>query len=72
MSKGAAVFDTCRKRFDAMDVSIELAACNLLLGDVTGAEAALGLGEAAHRGPDPAVKQFVMVPSLALLQPPLA
>lgn len=55
-----------------MDVSIELAACNLLLGDVTGAEAALGLGEAAHRGPDPAVKQFVMVPSLALLQPPLA
>lgn len=51
----------CRKRFDAIDVSVETAVCYVLLGDVEAATVALGLTENASCRPDPGIKQFIMV-----------
>ena len=46
-----------------MDIATELATCRLLLGDMSGAEAVLGLAPAADGAPppDPDVLAFVQV-----------
>jgi len=46
----------------AQDVSVEVAACQLLLGDAAAAEATLGLAPGAPRAADPGVRDFVLVP----------
>ena len=56
-------FCSDRKRFDAIDVSVETAVCHILLGEVDAAAAALGLTGSASRSPDPGIKQFVLVQS---------
>ena len=45
----------------AMDVSVELAACQLLLGDAPAAEATLGLGPGQPGTADPGVREYVLV-----------
>ena len=44
-----------------MGVSMELAVCQLLLGNVEAAESRLGLSPASATGPDAAVQQFIEV-----------
>ena len=55
--------DCClaRRRFDAIDVSVEIAVCHILLGNAEAAGRALGLTKDAPRGPDPGIQQFVQV-----------
>lgn len=44
-----------------MDVLVELAACQLLLGDAPAAEATLGLGPGQPGTADPGVREYVLV-----------
>ncbi len=44
-----------------MDVTVELAACQLLLGDAPAAEAALGLAPGSARHADAGVREYVLV-----------
>ena len=44
-----------------LDVSVERAVCQLLLGDPDAAESALGMAPRTGDSPDPGVLQFVLV-----------
>ncbi len=46
-----------------MDVTVELAACQLLLGDAPAAEATLGLAPESARHADAGVREYVLVRS---------
>ena len=57
----------CREEGD-QELSIELAACKLLLGDIAAAEAALHIGPSDTQNPDAGVLDFIQVAA----QPQLA